>query len=134
VFVRTKNYDLLAGILLAITGCEALFAKYVLLAIYAVNTAEPDLLVWVNSTCCLFSSRLLRSHILHCKSNFFSTWCIVNISSLLPAASRTLDKALASSAMARLCFRTSFISLFLASSKALYSGPLQEASGYRALD
>jgi hypothetical protein len=27
-FVRTKNYDTLAGVLLAITGCEALFAKY----------------------------------------------------------------------------------------------------------
>jgi hypothetical protein len=26
-FVRTKNYDYLAGVLLAITGCEALFAK-----------------------------------------------------------------------------------------------------------
>lgn len=26
-FVRTKNYDTLAGVLLAITGCEALFAK-----------------------------------------------------------------------------------------------------------
>jgi KUP system potassium uptake protein len=29
VFVRTKNYDLLAGVLLAVTGCEAMFAKYV---------------------------------------------------------------------------------------------------------
>ncbi|KAI9460347.1 potassium transporter [Russula earlei] len=27
-FVRTKNYDTLSGVLLAITGCEALFAKY----------------------------------------------------------------------------------------------------------
>ena len=27
VFVRTKNYSLLAGILLAVTGCEAMFAK-----------------------------------------------------------------------------------------------------------
>jgi KUP system potassium uptake protein len=27
VFIRTKDYDLLAGILLAVTGCEALFAK-----------------------------------------------------------------------------------------------------------
>lgn len=26
-FVRTGNYDLLAGVLLAVTGCEALFAK-----------------------------------------------------------------------------------------------------------
>ena len=30
-FVRTKNYDALAGVLLALTGCEAMFAKYVLL-------------------------------------------------------------------------------------------------------
>ena len=30
VFVRTKHYDYLAGILLAVTGCEAMFAKYVL--------------------------------------------------------------------------------------------------------
>ena len=29
VFVRTRDYDLLAGILLCVTGCEALFAKYV---------------------------------------------------------------------------------------------------------
>ncbi|KAG6853925.1 hypothetical protein C0991_012415 [Blastosporella zonata] len=29
LFVRTKDYDLLAGILLALTGCEAVFAKYV---------------------------------------------------------------------------------------------------------
>jgi KUP system potassium uptake protein len=28
-FVRTKNYDALAGVLLALTGCEAMFAKYV---------------------------------------------------------------------------------------------------------
>lgn len=28
-FVRTKQYDLLAGVLLAVTGCEAMFAKYV---------------------------------------------------------------------------------------------------------
>ncbi|KAJ3506567.1 hypothetical protein NLJ89_g6796 [Agrocybe chaxingu] len=27
LFVRTKNYDLLAGILLAVTGCEAMFAN-----------------------------------------------------------------------------------------------------------
>jgi KUP system potassium uptake protein len=27
VFVRTRDYDLLAGVLLALTGCEALFAK-----------------------------------------------------------------------------------------------------------
>jgi len=27
VFVRTKDYDILAGVLLAVTGCEALFAK-----------------------------------------------------------------------------------------------------------
>jgi len=27
VFVRTKDYDFLAGVLLALTGCEALFAK-----------------------------------------------------------------------------------------------------------
>jgi K+ transporter len=27
LFVRTKNFDLLAGVLLAITGVEALFAK-----------------------------------------------------------------------------------------------------------
>ena len=27
VFIRTKDYDLLSGILLAITGCEAMFAK-----------------------------------------------------------------------------------------------------------
>ena len=26
-FVRTGNYDTLSGVLLAITGCEALFAK-----------------------------------------------------------------------------------------------------------
>ena len=26
-FVRTKNYDTLSGVLLAVTGCEALFAK-----------------------------------------------------------------------------------------------------------
>jgi hypothetical protein len=30
VFVRTKQYDILAGVLLAVTGCEAMFAKYVL--------------------------------------------------------------------------------------------------------
>jgi KUP system potassium uptake protein len=28
-FVRTKNYDTLSGVLLAVTGCEALFAKYI---------------------------------------------------------------------------------------------------------
>lgn len=28
-FVRTGDYDILAGVLLAVTGCEALFAKYV---------------------------------------------------------------------------------------------------------
>lgn len=28
-FVRTKNYDNLAGVLLAVTGCEAMFAKCV---------------------------------------------------------------------------------------------------------
>ncbi len=28
VFVRTGDYDLLAGVLLAVTGCEAIFAKY----------------------------------------------------------------------------------------------------------
>lgn len=27
VFVRTRDYDILAGVLLAVTGCEALFAK-----------------------------------------------------------------------------------------------------------
>lgn len=27
VFVRTKNYDSLTGVLLAVTGCEAIFAK-----------------------------------------------------------------------------------------------------------
>ena len=27
-FVRTKRYDALAGVLLALTGCEALFAKW----------------------------------------------------------------------------------------------------------
>lgn len=26
-FVRTKNFDSLAGVLLAVTGCEAIFAK-----------------------------------------------------------------------------------------------------------
>ena len=26
-FVRTKKYDTLSGVLLAVTGCEALFAK-----------------------------------------------------------------------------------------------------------
>lgn len=26
-FVRTKQYDTLSGVLLAVTGCEALFAK-----------------------------------------------------------------------------------------------------------
>ena len=30
VFVRTRDYDLLAGVLLAVTGCEAMFAKFVL--------------------------------------------------------------------------------------------------------
>lgn len=29
VFVRTKDYGLLSGVLLALTGCEALFAKFV---------------------------------------------------------------------------------------------------------
>lgn len=29
VFVRTKNYDLLSGIFLAVTGSEAMFAKSV---------------------------------------------------------------------------------------------------------
>ena len=29
VFVRTRNYDSLAGVLLAVTGCEAMFAKCV---------------------------------------------------------------------------------------------------------
>lgn len=29
VFVRTRDYDLLAGVLLAVTGCEAIFAKCV---------------------------------------------------------------------------------------------------------
>lgn len=29
VFVRTKNYDILAGVLLALTGCEAMFARFV---------------------------------------------------------------------------------------------------------
>lgn len=28
VFVRTKNYDILAGVILALTGCEAMFARY----------------------------------------------------------------------------------------------------------
>lgn len=28
-FVRTGDYDALAGVLLAVTGCEALFAKCV---------------------------------------------------------------------------------------------------------
>jgi KUP system potassium uptake protein len=28
-FVRTKNFDALSGVLLALIGCEALFAKYV---------------------------------------------------------------------------------------------------------
>jgi hypothetical protein len=28
-FVRTKDYDNLAGVLLAVTGCEAMFAKCV---------------------------------------------------------------------------------------------------------
>jgi len=36
-FVRTKNFDLLAGVLLAVTGCEAMFAKYVLVS----ETIEP---------------------------------------------------------------------------------------------
>jgi KUP system potassium uptake protein len=27
VFVRTRDYDLLAGVLLAVTGCEAMFAN-----------------------------------------------------------------------------------------------------------
>jgi KUP system potassium uptake protein len=29
VFIRTKDFELLAGVLLALTGCEALFAKFV---------------------------------------------------------------------------------------------------------
>ena len=28
-FLRTKDYDNLAGVLLAVTGCEAMFAKWV---------------------------------------------------------------------------------------------------------
>jgi K+ transporter len=31
VFVRTGHYDYLAGVVLALTGCEAMFAKYVVL-------------------------------------------------------------------------------------------------------
>jgi K+ transporter len=31
VFVRTGHYDYLAGVVLALTGCEAMFAKYVAL-------------------------------------------------------------------------------------------------------
>jgi KUP system potassium uptake protein len=27
VFVRTKNYDILSGVVLALTGCEAMFAR-----------------------------------------------------------------------------------------------------------
>ena len=34
VFVRTKDFSLLAGILLALTGCEAMFAKFVLFQIH----------------------------------------------------------------------------------------------------
>ena len=29
VFVRTKNFSILSGVLLAVTGCEAVFAKFV---------------------------------------------------------------------------------------------------------
>ena len=34
VFVRTKNFDYLAGVLLALTGCEAMFARCVSLEIW----------------------------------------------------------------------------------------------------
>jgi KUP system potassium uptake protein len=39
VFVRTGDYDILAGVLLALTGCEAIFAKCVsvLLAKFVFN-------------------------------------------------------------------------------------------------
>jgi KUP system potassium uptake protein len=33
-FVRTRDFDALSGVLLAVTGCEAMFAKYVQLIIF----------------------------------------------------------------------------------------------------
>jgi len=35
-FVRTKRYDALAGVLLAVTGCEALFAKWDIVSFFLV--------------------------------------------------------------------------------------------------
>lgn len=33
MFIRTGNYDILSGVILALTGCEAMFAKYVELSV-----------------------------------------------------------------------------------------------------
>ncbi|EKM49054.1 uncharacterized protein PHACADRAFT_202067 [Phanerochaete carnosa HHB-10118-sp] len=66
LFVRTRDYDLLAGILLCVTGCEALFAKQV--PVHARQAPSSDLsLAWVSSTECRFRSPSLASSIHH--------WC-----------------------------------------------------------
>jgi hypothetical protein len=56
-FVRTKDYDTLSGVLLAVTGCEALFAKcdtFTPLILYPLMC----LVALVNSTCFQFRSVL----------------------------------------------------------------------------
>lgn len=55
VFVRTKNYDLLAGIVLALTGCEAVFAKCVSFKhSFQCGFNHPVPLVLGSSTPCLY--------------------------------------------------------------------------------
>lgn len=49
VFVRTRDYDILAGVLLAVTGCEAVFAKLVFYVVEVRLLGLMSLLAWASS-------------------------------------------------------------------------------------
>lgn len=96
VFVRTKNYDILAGVLLALTGCEAMFARPVIA--FRLELAVADSL-------CLFVVSAISTF---CPSSSPSAFSSTRLLSL-----PTLAKEPASSRMGRLSCLTFFMPLFL---------------------
>lgn len=61
VFVRTRDYDLLAGILLALTGCEAVFANLgqfnaasIRVSIFTPAVISHDTEIWAQISFCCF--------------------------------------------------------------------------------
>lgn len=78
VFVRTKDFSLLAGVLLALTGCEAMFAKFVLFQIYweASQLTPPfSSLGQFNATSIRVSRIHLTSPSCYFSSNYKLSFC-----------------------------------------------------------